>query len=103
MTTPPFLLNIVCALAAPYSPLYGNADMIRGPVGQPGPSSSAAILNNQNRRGGMQLSDAWAANAKEQVSRRLALASVEMLEALLLISWYEFGSDRDGVSPRLSV
>jgi hypothetical protein len=33
------------------------------------------------------------------VNRQLAVANLDLVEALLMISWYEFSADRDGVSP----
>lgn len=42
--------------------------------------------------------ETWASKAKEQVGKQLAVANLDLVEALLMISWYEFGSDRDGVS-----
>lgn len=39
----------------------------------------------------------WASKAKGQVPRNLAVASIDMVQTLLLISWYEFSQDRDGV------
>jgi hypothetical protein len=32
------------------------------------------------------------------VNRQLAVANLDLVEALLMISWYEFSADRDGVS-----
>ena len=42
--------------------------------------------------------DIWSSQAKEQVNKQLAVSNLDLVEALLLISWYEFGADRDGVS-----
>jgi hypothetical protein len=42
--------------------------------------------------------DVWSSTAKEQVNRQLAVANLDLVEALLMISWYEFSADRDGVS-----
>lgn len=43
-------------------------------------------------------SHTWASKAKEQVSQRLAISDGDMVQTLLMISWYEFGQDRDSVS-----
>lgn len=75
---PPHLLNIVCALAARYSQVYGM---------QP-------ILGSADAGSPREI---WASKAKGQVARNLAVASIEMVQTLLLISWYEFSQDRDGV------
>lgn len=32
------------------------------------------------------------------MNRQLAVANLDLVEALLMISWYEFSADRDGVS-----
>jgi hypothetical protein len=77
------LLNIVCALAARYSPRYG-VTVVRG--------DSPAGNTWED------LSCQWATKAKEQAGMELAISSDEMVQTLLLISWYEFGGDRDGVS-----
>ncbi|KAK4689331.1 hypothetical protein P7C73_g782, partial [Tremellales sp. Uapishka_1] len=78
--TPPYLVNIACALAARYSTLYG---------GQP---------NGAVETESAPLATRLANKAKEQATKKLAVASWEMVTTLLLISWYEFGQDRDGVS-----
>jgi hypothetical protein len=36
--------------------------------------------------------------SKEQVSQHLAVSNDAMVQTLLMISWYEFGQDRDSVS-----
>ena len=48
-----------------------------------------------------QVSSSWATKAKEQAGRSLAVSTIELVETLLLISWYEFGGDRDAVSCRI--
>ncbi|XAO26717.1 hypothetical protein I312_105557 [Cryptococcus bacillisporus CA1280] len=74
---PPHLLNIVCALAARYSQVYGMQPILGcADTGSP--------------------REIWASKAKGQVARNLAVASIEMVQTLLLISWYEFSQDRDG-------
>lgn len=72
--TPDYLLNIACALAARFSPLYNETS---------GQSHHA---------------EQWANEAKKRVSKMIAVTSPDMVKALLLISWYEFGEDRDAVS-----
>ncbi|ORX35625.1 hypothetical protein BD324DRAFT_630881 [Kockovaella imperatae] len=70
----PALTNIVCALAARFSPMFeNNAD-------------------NALREG----SRAWAEKAKSLVSRDLAISTTDLMDSLILLSWYEFGGDRDG-------
>ncbi|WVQ99144.1 hypothetical protein IAU59_006276 [Kwoniella sp. CBS 9459] len=81
---PPYLLNIACALAARYSATYGRRSLeTDNPSGVPSIPTAAA-------------SHVWASKAKEQVSGNLGYSSAHMVETLLLISWYEFGQDRDG-------
>ncbi|KAG7527766.1 hypothetical protein FFLO_06608 [Filobasidium floriforme] len=80
---PSYIQNIVCALAARFSPTYSPST----PADR-GPFASAA--------------DVWSSTAKEQVNRQLAVANLDLVEALLMISWYEFSADRDGVSFRYS-
>jgi hypothetical protein len=81
-SSPPHLINIICALAARYSPIYGT--------------QKRAVL------GGVEdentASHTWASKAKEQVSQRLAISDEDLVQTLLMISWYEFGQDRDSVS-----
>ncbi|OXH32873.1 hypothetical protein J008_03143 [Cryptococcus neoformans] len=74
---PSHLLNIVCALATRHSHVYGMQSLLGGAdIGSP--------------------REIWASKAKGQVPRNLAVASIEMVQTLLLISWYEFSQDRDG-------
>ncbi|OCF40432.1 hypothetical protein I317_05735 [Kwoniella heveanensis CBS 569] len=81
---PAYLLNMICAVAARYSPTYGRksreADNFQSLPSIP--TAAAAHV--------------WASKAKEQVSSNLGFSSAHMVETLLLISWYEFGQDRDG-------
>ena len=80
-TLPAYVINTVCALAARYSPIFGNL------------KSETSVSQADGRA-----KDLWASKAKEQVHKDLAVASIGMVQALLLISWYEFGEDRDTVS-----
>jgi hypothetical protein len=79
-SSPPHLINIICARAARYSPIY-----------------------SATRHGGLAVDESntashtWASKAKEQVSQRLAISDGDMVQTLLMISWYEFGQDRDSV------
>lgn len=83
---PAYLLNLMCALATRYSDLYRqDADDIASPAGTVTKARYAM--------------ETWSSKAKDQVNRQLAVANVDLVEALLMISWYEFGADRDGVSP----
>lgn len=77
----PQLLNIMCALAARYSPFYGKSTT--EPQGTYTESGAAHV---------------WASKAKEQVMHGLAISTMETVETMLLLSWYEFGQDRDTVS-----
>jgi hypothetical protein len=79
-SSPPHLVNIVCALAARYSPIYA------------GPRHGGSAVDESSA------SHTWASKAKEQVSQRLAISDEDMIQTLLMISWYEFGQDRDSVS-----
>jgi hypothetical protein len=79
---PPHLINIICALAARYSPIYSGSRR----TGVQGVDESNTA------------SHTWASKAKEQVSQRLAISDGDMVQTLLMISWYEFGQDRDSVS-----
>jgi len=89
LSDPPYIINIMCALAGRFSPIYcDRSDTL------PAFGSMAADPNRPNTRP----SELWASKSKEQVHKNLAIASVEMVQALLLISWYEFGEDRDSVS-----
>ncbi|WVR07284.1 hypothetical protein IAU60_004325 [Kwoniella sp. DSM 27419] len=76
---PSHLLNIICGLAARYSPLYHREATATDPF----PHQNAA-------------SHIWASKAKEQISRDLSFSSAPMVSTLILISWYEFARDRDG-------
>ena len=77
---PPHLVNIACALAARYSPIYSHRNDIEG---------------SSNSQDGA--ARCWASKAKDQVLQVLAVASLETVKTLLLIAWYEFGQDRDTV------
>lgn len=46
--------------------------------------------------------DIWATKGKEQAGKQLAVSSPDLVTTLLLISWFEFGADRDGVSLMIS-
>jgi hypothetical protein len=81
-SAPPYLVNIICALAARYSPTYSSSK--RTGITTIEDDSTAAHT--------------WASKAKEQVSQRLAISDEDMVQTLLMISWYEFGQDRDSVS-----
>lgn len=81
-TSPAHLINIICALAARYSAIYAVL-----------PPSNGLAPEESNLA-----SHAWALKAKEQVSQHLAVSNDDMVQTLLLISWYEFGQDRDSVS-----
>lgn len=83
-SSPAHLVNIICALAARYSPKYS----VSRPGGGATEDSSTAAHT-------------WASKAKEQVSQRLAISDGDMVQTLLMISWYEFGQDRDSVSHRM--
>ena len=39
----------------------------------------------------------WSTKAKQQVSLQLAVPSLDTVETLLILSWVEFGQDRDSV------
>jgi hypothetical protein len=79
---PPHLINIICALAARYSPIYSGSR-----------HTGVQATDESNTA-----SHTWASKAKEQVSQRLAISDGDMVQTLLMISWYEFGQDRDSVS-----
>lgn len=81
-SSPAHLVNIICALAARYSPIYAGSNR----------SNVLAQEESDNA------SHTWASKAKEQVSQHLAISDDSMVQTLLLISWYEFGQDRDSVS-----
>ncbi|WVF71755.1 hypothetical protein IAT40_006563 [Kwoniella sp. CBS 6097] len=81
---PSYLLNIACAVAARYSPVYGRK------------STETDITSGLPLIPTATASHVWASKAKEQVSGNLGYSSAHMVETLLLISWYEFGQDRDG-------
>lgn len=80
--SPPHLINAICALAARYSPTYASSRR-GGPSGADDENTASHI---------------WASKAKEQVSQRLAISDEDVVQTLLMISWYEFGQDRDSVS-----
>ena len=80
-SSPAHLINIICALAARYSPIYA------------GPKRSNGLALEESDTA----SHTWAMKAKEQVSQQLAISSNAMVQTLLMISWYEFGQDRDSV------
>ena len=75
----------MCALAARYSHIYN----------QKRDNATPAAEELTDARSAM---ETWSSKAKEQVNRQLAVANLDLVEALLMISWYEFGADRDGVS-----
>lgn len=81
-SAPPYLVNIICALAARYSPIYASSKRTEAQVAEDDSTASYT----------------WASKAKEQVSKRLAISDEDMVQTLLMISWYEFGEDRDSVS-----
>lgn len=81
-SSPAHLINAICALAARYSPLYSGSKR----------SNGLALDESDNA------SHSWAMKAKEQVSQQLAISNDDMVQTLLMISWYEFGQDRDSVS-----
>lgn len=80
----PSLLNMICALAARYSPIHG------GTIPKQGIGNEPKVELEWEES-----SSSWATKAKEQAGRSLAVSSVEMVETLLLIAWHEFGGDRD--------
>jgi hypothetical protein len=80
-SSPAHLVNIICALAARYSPLYS------------GSHHGGSMLEESKTA-----PHSWASKAKEQVSQRLAISDEDTIQTLLMISWYEFGQDRDSVS-----
>lgn len=80
--SPAHLINIICALAARYSPTYAGSTR----------SNGLALEESDNA------AHTWASKAKEQVSQHLAISDDSMVQTLLMISWYEFGQDRDSVS-----
>jgi hypothetical protein len=65
----------MCALAARFSPVFGNNGSIE-----------------------IAAASAWATKSKSQISQTLGFATADTILTLLMISWYEFGQDRDGVS-----
>ncbi|WVW83580.1 hypothetical protein I302_105601 [Kwoniella bestiolae CBS 10118] len=79
---PPYLLNIMCALAARFSPIYGSR-------------SASSQVDVASMSVNKSASHIWASKAKEQISKNISFSTVEMVETLVLISWYEFGQDRD--------
>lgn len=81
-SSPAHLINSICALAARYSPIYSGSRRSNGLASEE--SDNAAHT--------------WASKAKEQMSQQLAISSEAMVQTLLMISWYEFGQDRDSVS-----
>lgn len=85
-SSPPHLINIICALAARYSPIYSASRR-----------TGRSVLDESGAA-----SHTWASKAKEQVSQRLAISDGDMVQTLLMISWYEFGQDRDSVSYMMS-
>ncbi|WWC70480.1 uncharacterized protein I206_104431 [Kwoniella pini CBS 10737] len=80
---PSYLLNIICAISARFSPFYSSHS----------PSDTETMRLHNVKSPAARV---WATKAKEQVSRTLSFSTVEIVETLLLISWYEFGQDRDG-------
>ena len=82
---PAYLLNLMCALAARYSHIYNQKREDGTPAAEELTDAQSAM-------------ETWSSKAKEQVNRQLAVPNLDLVEALLMISWYEFGADRDGVS-----
>lgn len=81
-SSPAHLINAMCALAARFSPTYAGSKR-----------PSGLMLEESDAP-----SHTWAIKAKEQVSQNLAVSNDATVQTLLLISWYEFGQDRDTVS-----
>jgi hypothetical protein len=97
---PAHLINAICAVVARYSPRY--APQTRAQTTSPAVATSkipgSRHVEGEGEGESASAAHTWATCAKQQVSLQLAVPSLEMVETLLLLSWYEFGQDRDSVS-----
>jgi hypothetical protein len=85
---PDHLLNMICAIASRFSPVYSQA-RAGNEAGRSMTTTTGTELGNAHD---------WASRAKDQVTKQLDIASEELVQTMVLIGWYEFGQDRDGVS-----
>jgi hypothetical protein len=90
----PILLNAICAISARYSQKYGH-EVFDDNDGRP---TSVPAPPEQMSRNAAYSGDVFAQKAKSQALKVLAVSDLDVCAALLMLSWNEFGCDRDAVS-----
>lgn len=90
----PILLNAICAISARYSPNHAHEAF----GANEGGLSGALWYTNQASRAAAYSGDIFAQKAKSQALKVLAVSDLDVCAALLILSWNEFGCDRDAVS-----
>ncbi|KAI5454799.1 hypothetical protein NCC49_003682 [Naganishia albida] len=103
----PILLNAICAISARYSKNYAS----QTPNNSDGQSYSATSRGqHQDNRTTAYSGDIFAQKAKTQALKVLSVSDPDHCAALMILSWNEFGCDRDtglwmysGMAERMSV
>lgn len=91
----PILLNAICAISARYSKNYAS----QTPNNSDGQSYSATSRGqHQDKRTTAYSGDIFAQKAKTQALKVLSVSDPDHCAALMILSWNEFGCDRDTVS-----
>ena len=88
----PILLNAICAISARYSPKHALETPNEGGL------LGTSWTSNQASRAAAYSGDVFAQKAKSQALKVLAVSDLDVCAALLILSWNEFGCDRDAVS-----
>jgi hypothetical protein len=91
----PILLNAICAISARYSKNYAtqtpaDSEMESNPV--------ASLTQHYTSRATAYSGDVFAQKAKSQALKVLSVSDLDVCAALMILSWNEFGCDRDTVS-----
>jgi hypothetical protein len=91
----PILLNAICAVSARYSKSYASQT-----PAEPEMESYPTSARNQHHtnRATAYSGDVFAQKAKTQALKVLSVSDLDVCSALLILSWNEFGCDRDTVS-----
>ncbi|KAJ9093838.1 hypothetical protein QFC21_006209 [Naganishia friedmannii] len=104
----PILLNAICAISARYSRDYAS----QTPGDNPEMQTSSTSWSRQHNTGRATAysGDVFAQKAKSQALKVLAVSDLDVCAALMILSWNEFGCDRDtglwmysGMAERMSV
>lgn len=95
----PILLNAICAISARYSRNYA----LQTPPDPETQTSIPSRAQHHTARATAYSGDVFAQKAKSQALKVLAVSDLDVCAALMILSWNEFGCDRDTVSSFLSV